>query len=406
MNNDPYENTSLEELFHILRYKTYTLHGKEECADYLLNLLTNMGLNVKAFNYGRDKGPIIVAKTPAQAKKRILLYSHYDVKPPGDISKWCSDPFVPTVKGNKIFCRGSGDAKGQLFIALKSAEMFLKETRKNGDDIGITLLFEGEEESGSSQLEEFCSENSEYLESSLAIILDSHWYFDNPVIAWGTRGQMSFYLDAYEKRQNGDLHAGNYGGIFDGAIYRMLKALTECFEDIKVVIPNFYSNLEKELQGPYASSFSVCSIEGGDMTRSLIPRHCRAQIDIRMIKDQDPDYILEALRGHFLKHEIELNLRQISKPVIGETDESHLKLLSLALKNATNKEPVMMDYIGATVPMEKLLKLNIPVYILPFAQSDENNHAPNENISIDNIYMGIEFVNNFICLLAKNNYLK
>jgi acetylornithine deacetylase/succinyl-diaminopimelate desuccinylase-like protein len=397
-----FDNIWKGQLFDLLKFETYKLDQKEACALFLKDLLISFGLEVKVFESA--VAPIIVAKTPGECRKRILLYSHYDVKPPGDLSKWNTNPFEPIIKNDRVYCRGSGDAKGQLFIAMKVAEIFLKENREN-NNIGLTLLFEGEEETGSCYLNDLCNEQLEYLKCEMVLILDSHWYFDKPIISYGTRGQISLYLKTTESEMSGPLHAGNYGGIYQGANYRMIKALAGCLEGKFVNIPGFYDEVLEKKNDQFGASFTVCAIEGGDMDRSLVPQSCIAHIDIRIVLNQNPEHVAELIRDYFFRKQIDVELRQISNPVLIKPDNLQLDMLKQALKSITYVDPIIIPYLGAYVPIEKFTGLKCPVYALPFAQSDENNHAPNENLRIHNILLGVECIYSFLKLYMSNKYL-
>ena len=72
---------------------------------------------------------------------------------------WNDDPFSGKIDGNFIFGRGSSDDKGELITRIKAIEYFLKES---GDvPCNVKFLVEGEEEIGSSHLEEFLAKNKE-----------------------------------------------------------------------------------------------------------------------------------------------------------------------------------------------------------------------------------------------------
>ncbi len=87
-----------------------------------------------------------------------LFYGHYDVQPVDPLNLWKRDPFDPAIEtkpdGSKIIvARGSADDKGQLMTFVEAARAYLEET---GDlPIDVTILFEGEEESGSPSLHPF-----------------------------------------------------------------------------------------------------------------------------------------------------------------------------------------------------------------------------------------------------------
>lgn len=66
------------------------------------------------------------------------------------------------------------------------------------------------------------------------------------------------------------------------------------------------------------------------------------------------------------------------------------------IKSVTTKEPLIKNYSGAYLPMRKLNDIKGRKYVIPFAQADEHNHAPNENISLEHISYGTDIIKNLI----------
>lgn len=71
-------------------------------------------------------------------------------------------------------------------------------------------------------------------------------------------------------------------------------------------------------------------------------------------------------------------------------------MLKLILCNVTGLDTRIVNYCGAYLPLNKMENINGIKYVIPLAQTDENNHAPNENISVDNVQFGIEIVNRIL----------
>ena len=128
-----------------------------KCAQFVKTKLVNAGLNkVKVI---KTKGhPLVYGEwLKANGKPTVLIYGHYDVQPVDPIELWDNPPFEPIIKSNKIFARGATDDKGQAFMHIKSVEAFLKKTGKL--PLNVKFIIEGEEEVGSSSLEQFIDEN-------------------------------------------------------------------------------------------------------------------------------------------------------------------------------------------------------------------------------------------------------
>lgn len=209
-----------------LRIPTVTTEDISICTDYLVVILRGIGMEVQI--EGSFGSTVILARIRGKSEKSILFYSHYDVKPPGDLSLWSTDPFEPTIIGERIYCRGSGDAKGQVFALIEGIRKAVHE-RETGLAMGISLILDGGEESGSIGLDKVCRRYANFLNCELAMVYDSHWIDDTPLIGMGCRGQISF-VASYHAGFCSDLHAGNYGGIYKGAAYELINVLSKFFE--------------------------------------------------------------------------------------------------------------------------------------------------------------------------------
>ena len=116
----------LDDLFAFLRFPSISTDSNHtddvrDCADWLIQKLSGMGLDVELHETARH--PIVIARNKHQAdKKTCLIYGHYDVQPVDPVELWDSPPFEPEIREGRLFARGAQDNKGQLFYALKAME--------------------------------------------------------------------------------------------------------------------------------------------------------------------------------------------------------------------------------------------------------------------------------------------
>ena len=138
----------------------------------------------------------------------LLIYGHYDVQPPDPVDLWKTQPFEPTVIGDRLYGRGASDMKGQIIASFSAVESILKQ----GDiPLNIKFLLEGEEEIGSPNLAAFIESHKELLHCDYILNPDSGLVSaDLPAITYGLRGLAYFELRVYGPTH--DLHSGGFGG--------------------------------------------------------------------------------------------------------------------------------------------------------------------------------------------------
>ena len=124
------EKRFTDELFDLLRIPSVSARSEhkadtERAAQWVARSLETIGFKVKV--HKTPGHPIVVGEwRDAPGKPTVLIYGHYDVQPAEPLELWTSPPFEPTVRGGKVFARGSVDDKGQLFLHLKALEAHLK----------------------------------------------------------------------------------------------------------------------------------------------------------------------------------------------------------------------------------------------------------------------------------------
>ena len=120
----------------------------------------------------------------------MLIYGHYDVQPPEPLDEWLSPPFQPTVRDGKLFARGAGDNKGQIFAQIAAARAWLEVA--GSLPVNVKFLIEGEEETGSPHLPEFITEHRDLLAADLVYTSDGPVHDDaHPQVVYGVRGLLS-----------------------------------------------------------------------------------------------------------------------------------------------------------------------------------------------------------------------
>ncbi|MEM8755814.1 MAG: M20/M25/M40 family metallo-hydrolase, partial [Pseudomonadota bacterium] len=181
-----------------------------EAAEWLAKDLGEIGFEVAV----RDTPghPMVVAKSGGDGPRR-LFYGHYDVQPVDPVDLWTAPPFEPVMaegaEGTEIRARGASDDKGQLMTFVEACRAYRDAT--GAPPPGLTLFFEGEEESGSPSLVPFLKENAGELAADLALVCDTGmWNAETPAISTMLRGGVA--EEAVVRGASRDLHSGMYGG--------------------------------------------------------------------------------------------------------------------------------------------------------------------------------------------------
>jgi acetylornithine deacetylase/succinyl-diaminopimelate desuccinylase-like protein len=199
--------------------------------------------------------PVVLATTPAVHDKgatgpHILFYGHYDVQPADPLNLWDSPPFEPVIKpaegevGERIVARGAVDDKGQVASYLEALLAWKHTGGAVAGGLRVTVLLEGEEESGSVNLEKFILEHKARLKGCTVCLISDTDMFDRntPAITYGVRGLS--YNEVTLHASNQDLHSGLWGGRCPNPISELTKVLAQLWDkDYRVTIPGFYASV-------------------------------------------------------------------------------------------------------------------------------------------------------------------
>ena len=134
---------SIKILADLISYKTVSGQDNSELINYCEKILNELNIETfKVFDEDNKRvnlfGTLKAKKT--NGKKPIILSGHTDVVP---VSKgWSSDPFTATIKGDKLYGRGSCDMKGFIACTLAFAPIF----KENNLDRDIHFCYTFDEE--------------------------------------------------------------------------------------------------------------------------------------------------------------------------------------------------------------------------------------------------------------------
>jgi len=434
--------SSLDNLFELLRIKSISTDPdyKAECrkaAEWLVAYLNSLGF--KASVRETPGHPMVVAHHDAGSADapHVLFYGHYDVQPVDPIELWESDPFAPEIKdmgnGRKVLVgRGTSDDKGQLMTFVEAVRAY-KETR-GALPVRITILFEGEEESGSPSLKPFLEANAAELKADFALVCDTGmWDGDTPAISAGLRGLVGeeIVVTAADR----DLHSGLYGGAAANPIHILTDVLAGLHDETgRVTLAGFYEGVEEtpanikaswETLGLTAEKFLGdvgLSIPSGEKGRSVmeltwarptaevngitggytgagfktvIAAKASAKVSFRLVGQQNPAAIRESFRAYVRSKipadcSVEFHEHGGSPAIQLSYDSPALTKAKTALSEEWPK-PAIVIGMGGSIPIvgdfQKMLGMES--LLIGFGLSDDRIHSPNEKYELRSYHKGI-----------------
>lgn len=434
---DTHQNQFIENLNTCLRIPSISVspsHVGEvaRCAEFLAKRLRDLEFDsVQIFSTQRH--PIVYGEwLKAPGKPTVLVYGHYDVQPVDPLNEWVSPPFEPTIRGGELFARGAIDDKGQVYIHLSALEAILK-TRGNLP-VNVKIFLEGEEEIGSPSLNAFLKQYKNLLKADAIIISDTPMLDKGaPSICYGLRGLCYMEIEVTGPFQ--DLHSGVWGGVVENpamALTRILSQLKN--EEGRVLIPSFYrdvhalSSQERRMLArlPYSEkkflkltgarkitgekgftaferiwarpTLDINGISGGfsgEGSKTIIPAKASAKVSMRLVPDQDPEKIAKDFKKYIKKIaspnvHVKVIKHHGSKAFLEDLNEPVLKVAEKALEKAFGKKACFIRE-GGTIPFVKTISdfFKKPCLLLGFGLPDENAHAPNEKLNLENFHKGI-----------------
>jgi acetylornithine deacetylase/succinyl-diaminopimelate desuccinylase-like protein len=433
--------SSLERMFALCRIKSISTDPayKAECrtaAQWLVDYLGTLGFSASV----RDTAghPMVVGHHPGASEDapHVLFYGHYDVQPVDPLNLWNFDPFEPAIReqdGQKVISgRGTSDDKGQLLTFVEACRAYKEE--HGALPVRVTVLFEGEEESGSPSLKPFLEANAKELTADFALICDtSMWDAETPAISAGLRGLVGEELTI--KAADRDLHSGYFGGAAANPIHILSDILAGLHDETgRVTLQGFYDGVEEtpsqikaswETLGMTTEKFlgaiglsvpsgetgrsvmeltwarptaEVNGIWGGytgDGFKTVIPAEASAKVSFRLVGKQNPDKIRDAFRAYVQAKlpadcRVEFHKHGGSPAIQLPYDSTLLNKAKNALSDEWPKPAVMIG-MGGSIPIagdfQKMLGME--TLLVGFALSDDRIHSPNEKYNLDSFHKGI-----------------
>jgi acetylornithine deacetylase/succinyl-diaminopimelate desuccinylase-like protein len=358
-------------------------------------------------------------------------------RPPAD------GPIDPELR---IYARSASDDKAGV-MAILTAFSALKE-KGVALTSNVKFFFEGEEEAGSPHLGEIIDRNKQLLEADSWIICDGPVHQSgNKQVVFGARGDINVDLTVYAAKR--PLHSGHYGNWSPNPanlLARLLASMKD--DDGRVTIADWYADVEplgdgercaiagapqydeelkqqlgikrtenagktlmEAINQPSLNINGFASGDVGALARNVIPTTATAVLDLRLVKGNDHRRQVQRLIEHIRKQGYHVTDREPTDveraqyPLLARVnvraggynaDRTRMDLpisksVIAAVQSTSPDKLVLLPTSGGSLPLsiitERLKTVTISV---PIANYDNNQHAENENIRIQNLWDGIE----------------
>lgn len=417
-------------------------------ANFLLAALRSRGVDARLLTQP-GAPPVVFGQILTQgAQHTIVFYAHYDGQPVTP-SEWAIPPFEPavrTVEGeDRIFARSAGDDKAAIFAqltaldALKAAGIALR--------ANIRFVWEGEEEAGSPHLEQILEANHDLVHGDIWLVCDGPVdQSGKQTVVFGARGDAHLEITLYGPHHG--LHSGHYGNWAPNPAMMLAQLLAGMKdENGRVLIPHFYDGIaplsaaEKQalarapvndkmlmdafwlghtdgkgnhllelINEPSLNINGLSSAQTGPHAANVIPPTAVADIDLRLVVGNDwkvqqqrvIDYV--RTRGYFVVDHDPSKQELTSHPRVAKivSDPASYNAVRTPMELPIAKEVieavssargdvVLLPTMGGSVPLGAMERAaQTRTITVPIANYDDNQHAANENLRLQNLWNGIE----------------
>jgi acetylornithine deacetylase/succinyl-diaminopimelate desuccinylase-like protein len=345
-----------------------------------------------------------------------------------------------------VYLQSDGQPVGQnvKFLAALSAMDAAGVT----PDFNIKVIVDSEEELGSPNLPAAVERYRDRLTADMLVIFDGPRHPTNlPTLTFGARGIATITLTVYGPRV--PQHSGHYGNWAPNPAFRLAQVLASMKDEYgRVTIPGFYdgvvlddatraalarvpddetaikqqlgivetdsvgATLQEARQYPSLNIRGMASGWVGEQRRTIVPAFATAEIDVRLVKESDPEHLLGLIRrhieglGYYVIDREPTDAERQSRPRIAtftssisyaayrtEMDSEIGRWLTDAMLHLFGEEPIKIRTSGGSIPISPFVAtLVVPAVTVPTVNPDNNQHSPNENLRLGNFVEGIQVI--------------
>jgi acetylornithine deacetylase/succinyl-diaminopimelate desuccinylase-like protein len=383
--------------------------------------------------------PAVYAHWPAAdpGAQRVLVYGHHDVQPAALADGWDYPPFAPQERDGKIFGRGASDDKGQVLFHALGVRALLAARDDDAPPVSITMLIEGEEESGSPNFAALLEQRKDQLKPDVIVVSDTTmWAADTPSICTGMRGLADAEVTLTGPSR--DLHSGSFGGGVPNPAHALAALLAGLHDaDGRITLPGFYEDvlplteqerallaklpfeeqswltdagdsgatdgeagyttLERIWARPTAEVNGLWGGHTGPGGKTIIPKAAHAKLSFRLVADQEPAKVIESLRTYVAANVPNGIVATVTgrggvRPCRSAIDSPGVAAARRAMQRAFGTE-VLFTKEGGSGPEADLADiLGAPLVFVAVGLDADRIHAPNEYVDLSRLLLGAESI--------------
>lgn len=389
-------------------------------------------------------GPLLAATLNGSGDGRLLLYTHYDVQPPGDPEAWTTPAFAAELRDGRMWARGACDDKADVVARLHALEAWISTLDGSPPPYTVLYISDPAEEIGSPGLAEALAGSAADLHAD-ACLWESFLRDEDgrPGIGFGCRGNLEVRLDLRLLRR--DQHTA-FASIVRSAPLELMRAVTSMTDGRgNITIEGFLDGMllptpaqaETAAQIPlpraavtrgdteaspfwpaddaelaqrliFSPSMSVAQMLVGAEGVGSVPAEASVTLRFSLVPDQDPARVLEAIETHLAAGgfgDVEVTGGRSILPAASPLDTPFARATIDAAEDVFGEPVVYPVLIGAGPGRIVLDALGAPV-VSPAGtlRPDGNMHGPDEHGAVADYLDHVRFTARLFERLAENGF--
>ena len=395
----------------------YPREPVDQAAQVVAEALRASGMaEVRFVEVPPDPPAVYAARPAAPGAPTVLMYAHYDVQPAGPDDRWESPPYACAVREGRLYGRGSADDKAGI-----AAHFGALLALGSDSPVGLKLLIDGAEETGSLGLEAYVPTHPDIVAADAVVVCDlGNVALGEPTLTTSLRGIAT--LDVTIESLAAPVHSGSFGGAVPDALVALIRLLATlhdgrgrvAVEGLSTLPYGGTSRAEEELRadagvlpgvdlvgdGPLGERLftgPAINVIGMDVpavesaTNAVIAK-ARARVSVRVAPSQDP-----AEAGAAVARHLEARVPWHVKATITQEETGHgylavaggrgHRVARWALKEAYGRSVTEIGE-GGSIPLVAAFHAAAPdadLVLLGVADPLSHMHAPNESVDLDEL---------------------